>query len=97
MKLISATIFSLFLATSASAGSEQVKDCTLLANEVVKPLTEQRDYGMTPQQAIQLMVMAGAHPEIAVLIAQYVYIIHKESTPEATAEEFFKDCVGQGV
>lgn len=97
MRLILATIFSLFLATSVSAESQQVKDCTELANEVVKPLTEQRDYGMPPQQAVQLMVMAGAPPEIAVRIAQYIYILHKDSTPEVTAEEFFKDCVGEGV
>ena len=95
MKHFLATIFFTFVATTAVAGSKQEKDCTVLANEVIKPLVEQRDYGMSPQQAIQLMMMAGAPPEVAVRIAEYIYILHEGNSPEAVAEEFFKDCVGQ--
>lgn len=97
MKHFLATTFFIFVATTVMADSKQEKDCTVLSNEVVKPLAEQRDYGMPPQQAIQLMMMAGAPPEIAVRIAEYIYIVQKDNSPEVVAEEFFKDCVGQGV
>jgi len=94
---VAVTIGILWLVASDANAQERATpdDCVLVVNNVILPVAQGRDNGVSMEYAIDVLMASGLPPTAIVAVIQFIYITYADKPVEEVGNIFLDNCIGE--
>ena len=91
-----AAFMALVSVTQVSAQAS-MEDACMAAGELTMVVARERDAGIDPGQAYQVLIIMGLNPQLAQEMVTYVFFTASELTPSELTSNFLNECLGNNT